>query len=323
MTCYRYRVARFDPHQKVETRGLAIEFDIVTGDPAKTPAIDISAPAAISTPLIFASPHSGRRYPPELLRISRLDRHQLRQSEDSYVDLLFDAAPAHGAPLLRALFPRAWVDVNRSRDELDQRMFADPLPTSADTRSNRVRAGLGVIPRIVADGEDIYDRKLKFFEARRRLSDCYDPYHQALGRLVSDAVAKFGCAVVIDCHSMPSAGGAPFREGDRAIDFVLGDRFGASCAPALPALVEHCLSASGYLVSRNAPYAGGHVAAAYGRPAEGVHVLQIEINRALYLDEVKIARTSEFDRLRQNLRRLVGDLARISPAALRPAQAAE
>lgn len=241
---------------------MASDFDIVANEGGTPPAVEVSAPALLATPCIFASPHSGRRYPPELLRMSRLDRHALRQSEDSYVDLLFDAAPAHGAPLLRALFPRAWVDVNRSRDELDQRMFADPLPTSADTRSNRVRAGLGVIPRIVADGQDIYNRKLKFFEARRRLADCYDPYHLALGRLIADARSRFGCAVVIDCHSMPSAGGAPFREGERAIDIVLGDRFGASCAPGVAAAVEQALAASGYLVSRNAPYAGGHVASA-------------------------------------------------------------
>lgn len=302
---------------------LASDFDIVSGNLARPPAVEVSAPARLLTPFIFASPHSGRRYPSELLRMSRLDRHALRQSEDSYVDLLFDAAPAFGAPLLRALFPRAWVDVNRSRDELDQRMFADPLPASADSRSNRVRAGLGVIPRIVADGQDIYDRKLKFFEARRRLADCYDPYHEALGRLIAEARARFGCAIVVDCHSMPSAGGAPFREGDRAIDFVLGDRFGASCASGVPALVEQVLSASGYLVSRNAPYAGGHVASAYGRPGEGVHVLQIEISRALYLDEKRIARTDGFERLRKNLHTLVAELARVSPVALRPAQAAE
>lgn len=304
-------------------RALTSDFDTVQGGDPAQPAIEVIEPARLATPFIFASPHSGRRYPPELLRMSRLDRHALRQSEDCYVDLLFDAAPAQGAPLLRALFPRAWVDVNRSRDELDQRMFSDPLPASADTRSNRVRAGLGVIPRIVADGQDIYDRKLKFFEARRRLSACYDPYHRALGDLINAARARFGCAVVIDCHSMPSAGGAPFREGERAIDFVLGDRFGASCAPAAPALVENVLGACGYLVSRNAPYAGGHVASAYGRPSEGVHVLQIEINRALYLDERKIARTAGFDVLRRNLHHLVAELARISPAALRPAQAAE
>jgi N-formylglutamate amidohydrolase len=299
------------------------DFDIVSGDGATAAPVEVCTPAQLASPVIFTSPHSGRRYPPELLRMSRLDRHSLRQSEDCYVDLLFDSAPAYGAPLLRALFPRAWVDVNRSRDELDQRMFIDPLPSSADTRSNRVRAGLGVIPRIVADGQDIYDRKLKFFEARRRLAACYDPYHDALSGLIASARAKFGCAIVIDCHSMPSAGGAPFREGERAIDFVLGDRFGASCSPSAPALVEEVLGSEGYLVSRNAPYAGGHVATAYGRPSEGVHVLQIEINRALYLDEKRITRTAGFEPLKRRLEKVVAGLATLGPSALRPAQAAE
>lgn len=286
-------------------------------------AIEVLRPAAITTPLIFCSPHSGRRYPPELLRMSRLDRHALRQSEDGYVDLLFAAAPQFGAPLLRALFPRAWVDVNRARDELDQRMFADPLPSNADTRSTRVRAGLGVIPRIVADGQDIYDRKLKFFEARRRLADCYDTYHRALSGLIGEATARFGCAILIDCHSMPSAGALPFRENERPLDIVLGDRFGASCSGAITAAAEATLGGLGYQISRNAPYAGGHVASAYGRPLEGIHVLQIEINRSLYLDERRIARIEGFDQLRDNLKVLMGELCRFSPAALRPAQAAE
>jgi len=286
-------------------------------------AIEVLRPAAITTPLIFCSPHSGRRYPPELLRMSRLDRHALRQSEDGYVDLLFAAAPQFGAPLLRALFPRAWVDVNRARDELDQRMFADPLPSNADTRSTRVRAGLGVIPRIVADGQDIYDRKLKFFEARRRLADCYDTYHRALSGLIGEATARFGCAILIDCHSMPSAGALPFRENERPLDIVLGDRFGASCSGAITAAAEATLGGLGYQISRNAPYAGGHVASAYGRPLEGIHVLQIEINRSLYLDERRISRIEGFDQLRDNLKVLMGELCRFSPAALRPAQAAE
>lgn len=294
-----------------------------SGERKADSAIEVLRPGARHTPLIFSSPHSGRRYPAELLRMSRLDRHALRQSEDGYVDLLFAAAPQFGAPLLRALFPRAWVDVNRARDELDQRMFADPLPSNADTRSNRVRAGLGVIPRIVADGQDIYDRKLRFFEARRRLADCYDTYHRELSGLISEARARFGCAVLIDCHSMPSAGALPFRDNEKPLDIVLGDRFGASCSGAITACAEQTLTSLGYHVSRNAPYAGGHVASAYGRPLEGVHVLQIEINRALYLDERRIARTAGFDRLRDNLQVLMAALCRFSPAALRPALAAE
>lgn len=292
-------------------------------DNGRRPPIEVLSPAPVSTPFIYASPHSGRRYPGDLLRMTRLDRHALRQSEDGYVDLIFDAAPLYGAPLLRAHFPRAYVDVNRSRHELDPRMFADPLPTSADTRSNRVLAGLGVIPRIVADGQDIYARKLNYFDARRRLAMCYEPYHQALRGLVGEARRAFGCAVIIDCHSMPSAGGAPFREGEPRIDFVLGDRFGSSCAPSLVSLVEQQLVKMGYHVSRNAPYAGGFVAAAYGRPGEGVHVIQIEINRALYLDEARLTRKESFNELRRNMEKLMSELARIEPAALRPACAAE
>lgn len=297
------------------------EGDFVDG--GRRSPVEVLAPAELTSPFIFASPHSGRRYPSDLLRITRLDRQALRQSEDSYVDLIFDAAPMFGAPLIRALFPRAYVDVNRSRYELDPRMFADGLPKSADARSNRVLAGLGVIPRIVADGQDIYGKKLNYFDARRRIAACYEPYHQALADLIAAARRKFGCAVLIDCHSMPSAGGAPFREGDKRIDFVLGDRFGASCAASLASLVEQTLSKMSYNVSRNAPYAGGFVAAAYGRPAEGVHVLQIEINRALYLDETRLARKECFEDVRANMRRLMAELARVEPAALRPAQAAE
>lgn len=295
------------------------------GSPNSAPssAVEVLSPPTVTSPVIFASPHSGRDYPSDLLRNSRLDRHALRQSEDSYVDLLFDEAPRYGAPLLRALFPRAYVDVNRSRDELDPRMFADDLPRNADTRSSRVIAGLGVIPRIVADGHDIYSRKLYYFDARRRLSACYDPYHASLSRLIEEARAQFGCAVLIDCHSMPSAGGAPFRSGEPRIDFVLGDRFGSSCAPFVTETAEDTLASLDYEVARNAPYAGGYVAASYGRPKKGVHVLQIEINRALYLDERRIARTEGFEKLRRAMHLLIQRLTALRADDVWAAQAAE
>lgn len=286
-------------------------------------AVDLLTPGLLASPVIFASPHSGRDYPAAFLANSRLDRHALRQSEDSYVDLIFDAAPRFGAPLLRALFPRAYVDVNRSRDELDPRMFADPLPARADTRSSRVLAGLGVVPRIVADGQDIYGRKLKFGDAARRLSACYDPYHEALSELVAAAKQEFGCAIIIDCHSMPSAGGAPFRSGEKPIDFVLGDRFGASCSMVITELIDDTLGGLGYETARNAPYAGGFVAASYGRPSTGVHVLQIEINRALYLDEKRIARNDGFDQLREAMITLIKRVTPLRADDLWTAQAAE
>lgn len=283
----------------------------------------VEPPGGTTTPLIFASPHSGRHYPADFLRLSRLDRHGLRQSEDGYVDLIFDDAPRFGAPFLRALFPRAFVDVNRSANELDPRMFADALPADTDMRSSRVQAGLGVIPRIVADGHDIYARKLKYLEAKGRLKTCYEPYHQALRAMADKAISKFGCAVIIDCHSMPSASGGPLALGQPQIDFVLGDRFSTSCATSLTSLTEQTLAKLGYSVSRNAPYAGGYVASAYGAPAQGVHVLQIEINRALYLDEKRLARTAGFEELREKMQTLMYDLTRLDPLALAPVIAAE
>jgi N-formylglutamate amidohydrolase len=306
-----------------KTGDQVVNEDLSAGEPRGRRSVEVLAPRQLSSPVIFASPHSGRDYPQGFLNNARLDQHGLRQSEDCYVDLIFDAAPRHGAPLLRALFPRAYVDVNRSRDELDPRMFADELPDHADTRSSRVIAGLGVVPRIVADGQDIYARKLRFADAERRLVACYDPYHRALGELTVAAQAEFGCAIVIDCHSMPSAGGAPARAGERPIDFVLGDRFGASCAAFVTELADETLGELGYETARNAPYAGGFVAASYGRPSAGVHVLQIEINRALYLDERRIARTAGFEQLRSAMITLIKRLTKIRADDLWTAQAAE
>ena len=286
-------------------------------------AIEILSPETVTSPLIFTSPHSGRDYPVELMKNSRLDRHALRQSEDAYVDLLFDEAPRHGAPFLRALFPRAYVDVNRAREEIDPRMFADVVAKTVDSRSSRVIAGLGVIPRIVADGQDIYERKLYLADANKRLSTCYDPYHAALRELIDQAKSQFGCAIIIDCHSMPSAGGEPFRAGEPPIDFVLGDRFGVSCSSIISSAVEQFLSDRGHMITRNAPYAGGFVASSYGRPKDNVHVLQIEINRALYLNERKITRTEGFAQLREAMSGLMGELTLIRRDMLWTAQAAE
>ena len=309
------------PSRKSVVAGLSVISGGLSPE-ASERAIEIVKPSAQQTPVIYASPHSGRRYHPSFLKMSRLDRHALRQSEDGYVDLLFDGAPGAGSPLLKALFPRAYVDVNRARNELDPRMFADELPPTVDARSSRVRAGLGVIPRIVADGHDIYGKKLRYAEARRRLAAYYDPYHDALRALISDTLAQFGCAVLIDCHSMPSAGG-PFPAEEQGLDFVLGDRYGSSCSGAVIAQVENLLASKGYAVSRNAPYAGGYVASAYGRPESGIHVLQIEINRALYLDENRYARHSGFQRLRRDLNDVIAAIAALPVLSLRPARAAE
>ena len=267
-------------------------------------------PQAWKVPFLFASPHSGRCYPSSLLERSRLDAVMLRRSEDAFVDELFAGVVALGAPLLAAEFPRAYLDANRGIAELDAAMFEGRLSVPVDAPSPRVSAGLGVIPRIVRDGAEIYRGKLEPLEADERLARLYRPYHQALQKLVEEALARFGVAVLIDCHSMPSALGAP--------DIVLGDRYGASAAGALTGAAEEAFAAAGFGVARNTPYAGGHTTMQYGRVARGVHALQIEINRGLYLDEEKIARQPGFEGVKSRLTAALAKLMRLSPSLLHP-----
>jgi N-formylglutamate deformylase len=254
-------------------------------------------------PFLFASPHSGRSYPASLLERSKLDAIALRRSEDAFVDELFAGVVDLGAPMLAAHFPRALLDVNRGMTELDAAMFEGELGVPVDAPGPRVVAGLGVIPRIVRDGAEIYRGKLDGTEARARLSQLYKPYHHALASLVEDTSARFGVAVLIDCHSMPSALSVP--------DIVLGDRYGASAAPQLTARAEAALTREGFSVARNTPYAGGYTTSLHGRVASGCHALQIEINRALYLDEDKIVKKPSFESVRVRLMRAMQGLMAI------------
>lgn len=263
----------------------------------------LDRPARQTVPFLFASPHSGRHYPQRLLEASRLDATTLRRSEDAFVDELFAGVVALGAPLLAAHFPRAFLDVNRSMSELDAGMFDSPLDIPVDVPSPRVAAGLGVIPRIVRDGAEIYRGKLQRDEADARLTQLYKPYHQALAALLEETRRQFGVAVLIDCHSMPSALSVP--------DIVLGDRYGASAAPQLTTRAEAAFVKEGFSVARNTPYAGGHTTNIYGRVAAGCHALQIEINRALYLDEEKIGKKSSFEIVRARLTRAMQGLTSI------------
>ena len=261
-------------------------------------------PLRRTAPLIFASPHSGRRYPPDLLAQARAGLLSLRRSEDIYVDELFAGAAGHGSLVLSASVARAYVDLNRDASELDQEMFEERLPQSCASATPRVQAGLGAIPRVTGDGQPIYRRKLTLADAERRIAAVHKPYHALLAGLVADTKTEFGCAVLIDCHSMPSS-----ARGAHAPDVVLGDRFGASCHPSVTALAEVCLRRLGYRVARNAPFAGGHTTQTYGRPARGVHALQIELNRALYVDERSLERTTGFMRVRADMGRLAETLA--------------
>ena len=277
--------------------------------------IDLRLPARQTAPLIFASPHSGTAYDPAFIASSRLDEKNLRRSEDSFVDEIFAGAPDGGAPLLCALYPRAYLDPNREPYELDPEMFTEPLPGHVKSRSDRVRAGFGTIARLVASGAEIYAAKMPYAEAERRIDTLYRPYHRALEGLVEATLREFGAAFLLDCHSMPSVGGPTDRDrGMPRPDIVLGDRFGASCQPALVETAERLLRDLGFSVRRNEPYAGAFTTAHYGRPGKRVHALQIEVNRRLYMNEATVARSRDLPRLRRKMNRFIAAMAEESMA---------
>ncbi len=273
-------------------------------------------PGEPASALVFASPHSGRHYPADMGASARLGA-AVRSSEDALVDELIAAAPRFGCAVLLARYARAYVDVNREPYELDPSMFEDPLPEFARAKTARVAAGLGSIARLVSEGREIYDRKLTFAEAAGRIEAVHKPYHRALRGLVDAARAACGGAILIDWHSMPAAAAGRCAGGRRQVDMVLGDRFGTTCSAALADLVERRLVGLGYVVSRNAPYAGGYTTETYGRPIEGVHALQIEISRALYLDESDLSPRPGLDRLAGDLEQVFAALAAVDPNTLR------
>ena len=261
-------------------------------------------PARQSAALVLTSPHSGRRYDPLFLAQARLDALALRRSEDSFVEELFGAAPGLGVPLLAAEFPRAWCDANREPWELDPAMFADALPDYANTTSPRVAAGLGTVARIVGAGEPIYGRKLQFAEAKLRVETCWRPFHEALAGLIEDTVARFGHCLVLDCHSMPT----PLGRLAARPDVVLGDGHGTSCLPAWTDYIESAFGGWGYAVRRNDPYAGGFITRHYGRPREGVLVVQMELARALYMNERQFTRNPQFSVTQERLSGFIAGL---------------
>jgi len=278
--------------------------------------------------MIVSSPHSGQIYPPCLLEKAGLHAHQLRRLEDAFVDRLVDMAPMHGAPLLRARFARAFVDPNREAWEVDPELLCEPPPPHANCQSAKARAGLGTVPSRIA-GQAIYRQRLSLHEVERRVDMAYWPYHHALQRLISEAQSRFGQALLVDCHSMPSftANGALSANGglrhlagaSGMIDIALGDRFGQSCAPAIIRHAESFLGAHGLRVNRNRPYAGGHITAHYGQPQVGVHALQIEIRRGLYMDENTLRLHSSIEKLKTILGGLLASLAGLMSESAQPA----
>jgi N-formylglutamate amidohydrolase len=284
------------------------------------PPFEILEPAKYRGPLAFNSPHSGSVYPQAFLASSRLDVATLRRSEDSFVDELLLEVLERGHPVMRAHFPRCYVDVNREPYELDPRMFDGRLPSFANTRSMRVAGGLGTIARVVGDAQEIYGQRIPIDDAIRRIEGLYKPYHRALRRLFTRVHREFGAAVLIDCHSMPSTAGA--RDERPRADVVLGDRYGTSCVPAVVETVESTFRELGYVVSRNKPYAGGFITEHYGNPTAGLHAIQLEFNRALYMDERRFERTTSFANLASDLATLAARIAAIPLQELRPYRAA-
>jgi N-formylglutamate amidohydrolase len=285
------------------------------------PPFEIVEPEQWRAPLVFNSPHSGAVYPLEFLGATRLDLPTLRRSEDSYVDELIDTLPAAGFATMRVHFPRCYVDVNREPYELDPRMFNGRIPSFANTRSMRVAGGLGTVPRVVGDAQDIYAEKIPVDHALNRIETLYKPYHRALRRLIGKAHHAFGVAILIDCHSMPSVGAT--RDEPRRPDIVLGDRYGTSCAPLVAATLERTRSENGYSVGRNKPYAGGFITEHYGNPASGLHTIQLELNRAIYMDERRRERGARFAQVASDFGVLADVLATTIPFGdLGPFQAA-
>lgn len=288
-----------------------------------SPSFEILAPAEWTAPAVFNSPHSGREFPEDFLRQTRLPLMSLRKSEDCFVDELFLSCVDHGAPMLRALAPRSYIDLNREPYELDPRMFSGDLPGYANTGSPRVAGGLGTIPRIVSEGEDIYRGRLDFAEVRKRIDQIHIPYHRTLSALTNAVLSKAGEVLLVDCHSMPASATAHVAPpGTGQVDVVLGDRFGASCAEDISAFIEARLERHGLRVLRNKPYAGGFITQNHGAPHRGQHALQIEINRGLYMNEASLEKTGDFVNVCAALEDMVKALLAYLEERFRPAQLA-
>lgn len=269
-------------------------------DPVTNPAFECLEPEVQTSHFVLNSPHSGRIYPSSFLEQSRLGNLSIRKSEDFMVDQLVLGGVEYGMALLKANFPRAFLDVNREPYELDPKMFEGELPSYANSKSIRVASGLGTIAKIVAEGEFIYSDKVPVDDCIARIEEIYRPYHSSLRHLLARTHVKFGCSVLLDCHSMPSSGLQLAHSGRP--DFILGDRFGSSCAPSITHTVKELLQQMGYNVEVNKPYAGGFITEHYGRPNNGLHALQIEINRGLYMDEIRMVPNLAFDEFASDIK---------------------
>ncbi|GAA6189722.1 N-formylglutamate amidohydrolase [Litorivita sp. NS0012-18] len=272
-------------------------------------AYQVITPERRRTAVVFASPHSGRDYPWSFVRKSVLDTQMIRSSEDAFVDDLFEAAPSFGAPLLKACAPRAFIDYNRSADELDPALIDGMAKGKA--LNPRVASGLGVVPRVVAGGRAIYRGKMPMSEAQRRIETYWQPYHQKLQELLDASHREFGMSILVDCHSMPhEAVDSVARLGAKRPDVVLGDRFGAAADEEVVEQIERALVNAGLRVVRNTPFAGAYTAQHYGRPSRGQHAVQIEIDRSIYMNEKMIRPNGNFKAFKALLEGVIADITR-------------
>ncbi len=275
----------------------------------QNPAYFLDMPENRSSCAVFSSPHSGRDYPDALLRRTVLSPNMIRSSEDAFVDQLFAPASDCGAPFIKAAMPRSYLDLNRNADELDPALIQG---AKRQGHNPRVASGLGVIPRVVANGRAIYRGKLTMDEARLRIDTYWRPYHGRLKSLLAESHAKFGQAILIDCHSMPheAVAMASAARNSRP-EIVLGDRFGASASPEIVDRVEAAFASAGLAVARNAPFAGAYVTQTYGRPGRHQHAIQVEIDRSLYMNEDTITPNANFMAFSKVLRQVIAEIASI------------
>ena len=272
-------------------------------DPTQT-TYDLTRPAQWVGGMIVASPHSGRVYPDWFLAGSVLGRRDLRSSEDAFVDRLIAGAPGLGAVTLTARMPRCLVDLNRAPDEIDPAVVRG---VARHPLNQRTLAGLGVIPRVVAQGRLIHARPIERAEADRRIAAYWRPYHVALAALIAEALDRFGQAVLIDMHSMPHDAIAHVK-GPRP-DIVLGNRHGLSASAPVTEIIASAFQDQGWAVRRNSPFAGAHICAAYGRPSRNCHAVQIEIDRSLYMDEAALRPLPVFDAFTARIEAAIAQIA--------------
>lgn len=251
-------------------------------------------------PLLVSVPHSGRVFPEEFFAITNRTLDELRTNEDLFVDELLDPLAEHGISTIKANIARSFIDVNRDKIELDEKMFYDYPADKIIFENSRCRSGYGLIHRVCANGKPIYENPISYIEVQARIKSVYDVYHKRLNFLVNKCVQKFGCCFLLDCHSMPSKI-CSIMGDDQKIDICLGDLFSQSCPPSISEILCENLKKKGYEVLKNVPYSGAYTTFNYCQPRKKIYTLQLEINRSLYANENKLSKNKAFEKVQKDL----------------------